>query len=255
MNETDKIVEPWARISIGVALMLVPVALLVLLFGIWPDQLGGAGAGDPKGYAAVLGTTWNPTLEGRLMLIVVTCGALGSYIHAATSFATYVGNAQLHKTWVWWYLLRPFLGGVLAFVLYAVTRGGLLTQGGGASVLNPFGVAAVAGMTGMFSKQAVDKLQEIFDSLFKTAVGGGDDERTGKLTGGGAGPPGTAKAGGAVGVNAATAVATGESPGNSSVTVSATAAARQVTVPPAIAATLADGGKDGGAPSLQQTGT
>ena len=41
-----------------------------------------------------------------------------------------------------------------------------------------FGVAAIAGMTGMFSKQATDKLREVFETLF-----GVKDDRPDKLTG------------------------------------------------------------------------
>jgi len=36
----------------------------------------------------------------------------------------------------------------------------------------------------MFSKQATDKLQEVFDNLFRTRTGEGDDQRRDKLTGG-----------------------------------------------------------------------
>jgi hypothetical protein len=168
------------RTTLGITMMVIPAVLVIVLYGIWPVPVGGAANADAS-YPAVLGLAWTPTLEQRLMLIVLISGALGSYIHAATSFATYVGNGELHRTWLWWYVLRPFVGAALAFVLYAVTRGGLLTGSGNASVLNPFGIAAIAAMAGMFSKQAVDKLREVFDNLFRTAKGQGDDQRGGKL--------------------------------------------------------------------------
>jgi hypothetical protein len=47
--------------------------------------------------------------------------------------------------------------------------------------INPFGIAALAGLVGMFSKQATDKLAEIFKALFRTAPGQGDDTRKDKL--------------------------------------------------------------------------
>ncbi len=34
--------------------------------------------------------------------------------------------------------------------------------------LSPNGVAAIAGPAGLFSKQATDKLREVFENLFKT---------------------------------------------------------------------------------------
>jgi hypothetical protein len=80
--------------------------------------------------------------------------------------------------------LRPIIGSVLALVFYLVIRGGLLSvSNGAAGDLNPFGVAAIAGMVGMFSKQAADKLKETFDNLFRTAKGQGDDQRLDELTG------------------------------------------------------------------------
>ena len=39
----------------------------------------------------------------------------------------------------------------------------------------------MAALVGMFSKQAVDKLRELFDSLFRTGPGGGDELRADKL--------------------------------------------------------------------------
>ena len=35
--------------------------------------------------------------------------------------------------------------------------------------MNRFGIAAIAGLAGMFSLKAADKMKELFDTLFKTA--------------------------------------------------------------------------------------
>ena len=94
--------------------------------------------------------------------------AIGSYIHNATSFATFVGNRQMFAGWIWWYILRVFIGVPLALLFYFVLRGGLLYAGVAVGDISPFGIAAVSGLVGMFSKQATDKLRELFDNLFKT---------------------------------------------------------------------------------------
>jgi hypothetical protein len=99
---------------------------------------------------------------------VALSGALGSYIHLATSFADYLGNRQFVKSWEWWYVLRPFIGSALAVIVYFAARGGLIAGGSGADNLSPYGVSALAGLTGMFSKQATDKLREVFENLFKS---------------------------------------------------------------------------------------
>ena len=155
---------------LGIYLVLLPVALCAVAVGIWPitrpDPSGQGAAVTTSLIADRLGGAFSPDLS--LILIVVTVGSLGSYIHSATSFADYVGNRRLAASWVWWYVLRTFIGLALALIFYFVVRGGLLSTGAAAGDVNPFGVAAVSGLVGMFSKQATDKLREVFDTLFRT---------------------------------------------------------------------------------------
>lgn len=70
----------------------------------------------------------------------------------------------------------------LALVFYFVIRGGFLSTTGGAQDINPYGIAALAGLVGMFSKQATDKLSEVFGTLFRSAPGEGDAKRQQPLT-------------------------------------------------------------------------
>jgi hypothetical protein len=135
----------------------------------------------------LFGRSFQPTLEVRLLFVVMLAAALGSFVHASTSFVSYVGNKKLGQSWVWWYLLRPFIGMALALIFYFVFRGGFITAGvnnagdAAASFINPFGVAALAGLVGMFSKVAADKLDEVFTTLFRPAPGEGDAKRSDKL--------------------------------------------------------------------------
>ena len=137
----------------------------------------------------LFGRKFQPTLEVRLLLLVMLAGAIGSYIHASSSFVDYLGNRTLISSWVWWYLLRPFIGMMLALLFYFVFRGGFITAGvnpggeGAASYINPFGIAALGGLVGMFSKIATDKLNEVFLTLFTPKAGQGDAKRGDKLSG------------------------------------------------------------------------
>lgn len=137
----------------------------------------------------LFGKKFQPTLEVRLLLLVLLAGAIGSYIHASSSFVDYLGNRTLISSWVWWYLLRPFIGMMLALLFYFVFRGGFITAGvnaggeGAASYINPFGIAALGGLVGMFSKIATDKLNEVFLTLFAPKAGQGDAKRGDKLSG------------------------------------------------------------------------
>lgn len=69
----------------------------------------------------------------------------------------------------------------LALIFYFVIRGGLLAASSTVQEVSLFGTMAVAGLVGMFSKQATDKLREVFDNLFATKKGKGDDQREDKL--------------------------------------------------------------------------
>jgi len=120
------------------------------------------------------------TFDERLLLLVIIAGMLGAFVHGATSLADYLGNNAFNKNWTWFYLLRPAIGMSLALVFYFAIRGGFLSTTGGAKDINPYGIAALAGMVGMFSKQATDKLSEVFTTLFRS---GGDDRREDPLNG------------------------------------------------------------------------
>lgn len=156
--------------TLGALFFLAALFVFYTLVATWPVSAG------KGGYAPVhwLGhglTTFSP--DGRLFITVAAAGALGSLIHTLTSFVDYVGNRRLAMSWIWWLLLRVPIGVALALIFYLVLRGGLFSPSlpGGTpdtNILNPYGFAAVAAMAGMFSKQATDKLREIFDTLFHT---------------------------------------------------------------------------------------
>ncbi|MER6154831.1 hypothetical protein ABT147_04710 [Streptomyces sp. NPDC001868] len=122
---------------------------------------------------------WSLTADTAMLLAVVVCSALGSFVHAATSFATYVGNRRLYASWLWWYLLRAGIGVALALLVYLLLRGGLFAGSSGAGATNPYGFSGIAGLCGLFSKQATDKLREICDTLLSTTGDGDRDRRDG----------------------------------------------------------------------------
>ena len=146
----------FSRLMMGVYLLFAGVALGVSIFAVWDTP---AGSGD-------LST------ETRLMLIVLLVGGLGGWLHATSSFARFVGNRDFVKSWLWWYFIRPFIGGGLALIAYFAIRGGLFPNGGTVTseAISDYGVAAFAALTGLFSHQATKKLREVFETLFRTAV-------------------------------------------------------------------------------------
>ncbi len=167
------------RTILGAYILLLSGLLVYLLYEFWPTA-GADGRIPDSRTITLFGDLIDLTVsaEVQLILLVVIVAALGSYVHAATSFATFVGNRRIYSSWVWWYILRVSIGVSLALVFYFVVRGGFLSTGAGADDVSPFGIAAVAGLTGMFSKQATDKLEEVFNTIFARES---PDQRADKL--------------------------------------------------------------------------
>ena len=161
-----KATNPWILLF-GLYLIVLNLLLVYLLFRIWPGRV--PVSVDPTRVKIIPGV-FEPWLwpEARYLCIVALVGALGAYIHLATSFTEFLGNRTFYSSWKWWYGLRPFIGSALAIMVYFAARGGLVSGNAGATDLSPYGIGALAGLAGMFSKQATDKLREVFENLFKT---------------------------------------------------------------------------------------
>ena len=104
-----------------------------------------------------------PSVEHAMLAPAFAAGVAGSFLHAAQSLATYLGNGVFKASWTAWYFLRPWIGGVLGFAIFFVIRAGLI-GGSGVQSVNPYGLIAVALLGGWFSKTTTDKLQEVFES-------------------------------------------------------------------------------------------
>jgi hypothetical protein len=169
------LVGPFGRTILGTLMFVLGVVLLYMMIALWPAVQAAAKSG---GTAKVtwFGHQWRPTADAALLALVVLSSGLGSYVHAAVSFADYVGNRGFVVSWVWWYLLRVFVGSSLAVIFYFAIRGGFLGAGTNAADINVYGIAAISALVGLFSKQATDKLREVFDTAFRVGKGG-DKER------------------------------------------------------------------------------
>ena len=115
--------------------------------------------------------------DERLMGLVALCGALGSMIHILSSFTNFWGSQKLERSWLPWYVAKPFVGAGLALIVYFVMRAGFLSTNVTTGDLNLFGILAIASFVGLFTDIATQKLKEVFGSLFNPK----DDHRPDKL--------------------------------------------------------------------------
>jgi hypothetical protein len=132
---------------------------------------------------ALAGRRWVEaiTAEGRLgprgrhvLIMVILLGALGGFIHLASSLTMFVGNRDLKQSWTVYYLLTPIQGAAIAPLIYLLLKSAVLSpqlQESGTSNLNLTAIYAMAGLSGLFAKQAIEKLADVFATLFAKVKG------------------------------------------------------------------------------------
>jgi hypothetical protein len=139
------------KLSLGIYITASILGLIAAIVALWPGAADGPIEVTP---------------EAQYLLCAAAAGALGSYIHLATSFIEHAGRGRLTASWSWWYFLRPWIGSALALVVYFVVRAGLIAgPADTTAAVNPYGVAALAALSGMFSHQATAKLRNLFENI------------------------------------------------------------------------------------------
>jgi len=189
-------VGPVGIVLTAAVLLSLTIVLLYGLIQFWPaaptattttpatatsttTATGQPTSGTP-GQAAVepavqfFGATVRLSREGRLFVIVLLAGALGGIVHTLRSLYWYVGNRNLRYSWLLMYATLPITGAALALIAYVVLRGGLTTTFAASQDISPFGMAAVAALVGLFSRETAEKLKAVFETLLAPAEKGKD---------------------------------------------------------------------------------
>ena len=110
--------------------------------------------------------------ESNVIVMVLLLGGLGGCLHWISSLVIFIGNRQFLRSWVVYYLFMPIEGAALAIIVYLLLRVGVLNPGVGNTAnatasLNVISLYAFSGLTGIFSKQALQSLADIFSAMFK----------------------------------------------------------------------------------------
>lgn len=169
-------VGPIGIVLIMAYLILFSILLLHGLVQFWPPPIPAEESAPTSSPVTFLLWTFSISDEVRLLLIVALAGALGGLVHALRSLYWYVGNRKLVRSWLVMYILLPFVGTTLGLVFYLAIRGGFFSPQATVQQTSPFGFAALAGLVGMFSEQAVLKLKQVAETLLIEAPEGEDAE-------------------------------------------------------------------------------
>jgi hypothetical protein len=103
------------------------------------------------------------------ILVTMFAAGIGASITTILGYLEHASSDRdFRASYVPWYVARPLLGLLLGVVFYFVIKGGLLATVGSqnADNIDVYGLAAFAALVGMFSKQAIEKLREVFATLF-----------------------------------------------------------------------------------------
>ena len=132
----------------------------------------------PDWLEKLLGPTRNTDVED--LLVTAMAGAVGGSVSTLLAFLKHASEEKnFELAYLPWYIARPLLGLLLGLITFFLVKGGLLAtlpEIAGKD-FNNLGLAGLGSLVGMFSKNAVEKLREVFHTLFSTNADARHDVR------------------------------------------------------------------------------
>jgi hypothetical protein len=128
--------------------------LLWLVTFLWPDAPGISAADHVN--------------ETKGIALVIILGAIGGYIRWMHFLKVIVYDSEKFWQWMLDSVITPLLGAALALVSCIAVRAGLTVQSGsaGSGGVNWLGLYALAGVTGLFSPDAIKRIEAAFQAFF-----------------------------------------------------------------------------------------
>jgi hypothetical protein len=99
----------------------------------------------------------------QMVLFTGLLGAAGGAVHGLASLSWHTGRGTFDGIWTMFYIARPFVGTGMALITYLVLKSGL----GGFNVESDLALLAWATLAGLYSQPALDKLRDIFATIFR----------------------------------------------------------------------------------------
>ncbi|UCH92746.1 MAG: hypothetical protein JSV88_20955 [Candidatus Aminicenantes bacterium] len=152
----------WIKLMLlGFFLLIIPFILVFFIIDFWPIK-------DTSNAwtTSTMILNFQLSFPLRMLLLVLLAGALGSYIHVATSFSYHIAKRDYEPHWYWWYWMRLPIGAALALMFIMIIEGGIFITTTGTNHANPVTTIGIAALIGLFSRHALEKLRDIFDVIF-----------------------------------------------------------------------------------------
>lgn len=161
----------WKKVLYVVYFIMLFLLLMYLLMKFWPLS---PPAGDMETVPVIQSVRLCSRLqlaiteEMRLIIIVAVMGALGGCAYSIKAFVYRVGNKSFDTSWTCWYILRPFIGSILAIIFYFAFRAAFFSLSASTGDLNNYGIATLGGIVGLYSWETMRKLQDLFERILPT---------------------------------------------------------------------------------------
>ena len=160
----------WLKLLLlGYYLLIIPVVLVFFIIDFWPIK---DSANAWLGSTLILNISI--AFHLRMLLLILMAGALGSYIHVATSFSYHIAKRDFEPHWYWWYWMRLPIGAALALVAIMIIDGGVFVTPYGSSDTVPSTAIGLAALIGLFSRHLLEKFRDIFDVILHPREKRGD---------------------------------------------------------------------------------
>jgi len=162
------------RVATGLAVYtagLFSVAMW-LLVSVWPRTQMEYNLTTARTVSiAGIGTSFQLGPETLLLIAMILSGVIGACVFSAFAISHHLGQFKdFDKSWTAWYILRPFIGAGLAVIVNLLIRSSVFTVGSDARSLNIVGLSGIAALAGLFSEDAVRKLNSVADAIFGEVV-------------------------------------------------------------------------------------
>jgi hypothetical protein len=155
------------RLGFGIGILVFGLILLSQFLAVWPAMIGAAAeSAGPQRITVLFGVVYVVVSPDVAILAgVMLAGMIGALAYMVRQFSLYTLRGELTKRAEWWYLLLPLQSAALATIVYFTLQGGLIGAGE-TTALNPYGLAAIAGLVGLFARHAMQTLSKVFTAFF-----------------------------------------------------------------------------------------
>lgn len=146
-------------VAAAVGMWLFALGSASLFAAVWAWALADRSLVDDEAVRWI-GPDFTATAATGILVLAVVGGVVGSFVHAASLFATRVGRQTFEVSYVWWYILRPLESALVALVFVAAVRSGLLALGASQTESTSTTLAFLAGgLAGLFTDRVMQRLR------------------------------------------------------------------------------------------------